>query len=609
LTELDNILPKVTRPARYTGGEWNAVAKDWDKTRLKIALAYPDSYEIGMSNMAVPILYELFNSQPDVLAERVYAPWVDMAAAMQQAGIPLFSLESQRPLCEFDMVGFSLGYELTYTNVLNMLHLAQIPVLAAERDDSCPLVIAGGSATLNPEPMTDFIDFFVIGDGEEVVLELLDVLRGWRKGLSKKRLLRKVAAIPGVYVPSLYNVEYHGDGLVKGITPVVSGVRPTIQRRIAAKLPPPPVRPVVPYIEVVHDRAAVEIQRGCSCGCRFCQAGIIYRPVRERPKEEVLNAVGDIIANCGYDEVSLVSLSTSDYPGIDDLVAELAQRYPNLAISLPSLRSNAHSVSLVDSLSSRRKTGLTFAPEAGSQRLRDVINKNITEDEIMAAANTAFDCGWTSLKLYFMVGLPTETMDDVNGIVHLVSKIYALSRQTKGRRPQLRVSVATFVPKPHTPFQWVAQDSEATLSEKNELLQSGLRQRGIKLSWQDTKISLLEAALSRGDRRLGRVIHRAWQLGAVFDAWNEHFKYDYWRRAFTETGLDAGFYAHRERAVDEVLPWSHIDIGVAPAFLKQEYQCALQDKSTPDCRYYGCVACGLEKLEVSCPQRLSGKPG
>ncbi len=606
MTYLDNILYQVTKPARYTGGEWNSIVKDWDQTHLKIALAYPDLYEIGMSNMALPILYNLLNSQPDVLAERVYAPWVDMAAAMQKAGIPLFSLESKRPLKEFDIIGFSLGYELTYTNVLNMLHLAQIPVLASERDDSFPIVIAGGSCTLNPEPMADFIDFFVIGDGEEVLVELVDAFRSWKGGArraSKKQLLSQVAAISGVYVPSLYRVEYQADGSLKSIVPIVAQAKPSIERRIVTELPPLVTKSVVPYIEVVHDRGAVEIQRGCSCGCRFCQAGIIYRPVRERPHEEVLKAVGEIITHCGYDEVSLVSLNTGDYSGIEKLVAELSHCYPALTISLPSLRVDSVTVSLVNSLSSRRKTGLTFAPEAGSQRLRRVINKDIPENRLLETADIAFESGWTTIKLYFMLGLPTETIDDVEGIVQLIDRVYSLGSKSKGKRPQIRVSLSTFVPKPHTPFQWVAQENEQGLNSKHELLKVGLRRKGIRLSWQDPKISLLEAVLSRGDRRLGKVIYCAWKLGSTFDAWGEHFNYKNWLRAFEETSLDPGFYAHRQRSLDELLPWAHIDVGVTPVFLKREYQRALACKGTPDCRYQACNACGLEHRQPSCQQK------
>ena len=605
MTYPDSLLSQVAKPARYTGGEWNSTVKDWAATPIRIALSYPDVYEIGMSNIALPILYDLLNRQPDVLAERVFAPWVDMAAAMSAGGIPLLSLESQHPLKDFDIIGFSLGCELTYTNVLNMLHLAQIPVLAAERSDAHPVIIAGGSGALNPEPMADFIDFFVVGDGEEVLLELLDCFRGWR-GRDKNELLRRAAAIPGVYVPGLYRVTYDADGLFQSITPTVPEASPVIQRRMVTNLPPPVTSPVVPFIEAVHDRGAIEIQRGCSRGCRFCQAGFIYRPVRERPGEEVVRAAGELVSNCGYDEVSLVSLSTCDYAGIDRLVTELARHYPNLALSLPSLRIDDFSVKLMASLPARSRTGLTFAPEAGSDRLRQTINKNVPEDALLETVATAFARGWNALKLYFMVGLPTETAADVEGIVQLVEKVRATGRQASGKTPQLRVSVATFVPKPHTPFQRVAQEDEATLNARHEILKAGLRRKGIRLSWSDPKLSLLEAVLSRGDRRLGKVIHRAWQLGSTFDAWNEHFNYENWRRAFAESGLEPDFYARRERPPDKPLPWSHIDTGVSADFLKQEYQQALASRETLDCRHNPCQACGLEKRHPACRQKLGG---
>ncbi|MFC1979643.1 TIGR03960 family B12-binding radical SAM protein [Chloroflexota bacterium] len=612
MTDLNTILHRVTKPARYTGGEWNCIVKDWDRTRIRIALAYPDLYEIGMSNIALPILYDLLNSRPDVLAERVFAPWRDMGAIMEKEGLPLFSLESRHPLKDFDIIGFSLGYELTYTNVLNMLSLAQIPILASERS-SHPLVIAGGSCAVNPEPMADFIDFFVIGDGEEVLLELLDSFRDWKgKGASRKQLLRQVATIPGIYVPSLYQIEYHADGSVKSIVPGVTEAKPSIERRIVAKLPPPVTKPVVPYIEVIHDRGVVEIQRGCSRGCRFCQAGMMYRPVRERPQQEVVDAVGEIIANCGYNEISLLSLSTSDYPGIDELVTTLSRRYQNhnLTLSLPSLRMNSYSVKLVDSLPSHRKTGLTFAPEAGSERLRRILNKSTSEDEILETAAAAFARGWKSLKLYFMIGSPTETTEDIEDIIHLVDKIHQQCRQAKGITPQIRVSVSIFVPKPHTPFQWVAQDDEQLLNSKQEILKLGLRRKGTRLSWQDPEVSLLEAAFSRGDRRLGKVIHRAWQLGCTFDAWGEHFNYGSWLQAFDEVGLEPGFYAHRERPLDELLPWAHIDTGVTTAFLKREYKRAIEDRETPDCRYNVCRICGLERRHPDCQQKHQAKsPG
>ena len=603
---LNDILHQVTKPARYTGGEWNSIVKDWGKTTIRFALCFPETYEIGMSNMALPIIYELLNSQPDTLAERAFAPWLDMETAMRTNNIPLFSLESKRPLKDFDVIGFSLDYELSCTNVLNMLDLAHIPILAAERDDSLPLIIAGGSSTLNPEPMADFIDLFVIGDGEEVTLTLLDCIRNWQKGggVSKEKFLRQAAAIPGIYVPRLYQVEYEADGLLKSFTPTAPEAGKVIQRQVVAKLPPPVTRPVVPYIEVIHDRGAIEVQRGCSYGCRFCQAGMVYRPVRQRPQEEVLKATEELIANCGYDEISLVSLNTSDYAGINELVNTIACLHPNLALSLPSLRLDSRTIQLLESLTSRNKPGLTLAPEAGSERLRKVINKKITEASILETAATAFERGWTGIKLYFMVGLPTETLDDVAGIVQLVERIRTEGRKAGGRMSQIRISVATFVPKPHTPFQWVSQENEGQLNARHKLLQQGLNRKGIRLSWSAPETSLLEAALSRGDRRLGKVIYYAWKLGCKFDAWTEQFNYEIWLRAFAEAGLEPGFYAYRERTQEELLPWSHIDTGVTDAFLKREFRHALEGKTTEDCRYYACNTCGLEGCQPACQQKL-----
>jgi radical SAM family uncharacterized protein len=593
---LDNeILRSVNRPARYTGGEWNSIVKDWDSTDIKIALAYPDTYEVGMSNMAIPILYEILNSQPDVLAERVFAPWTDMEAVMRSRKIPLFSLETKHPLGDFDIIGFSLGYELTYTNVLNMLDLAGIPVLASERNENSPLVIAGGSCCLNPEPMSDFIDISFIGDGEEAIHEFLEVFRE-RKGYGKKGLLPRLAAVPGIYVPCLYDAQYDSEGLLKSLTPTKAEAPPLIERRILSKLPPPPTRPVVPFIEVIHDRGAIEVQRGCSRGCRFCQAGMIYRPVRVRPQDEVLRAADELIDNCGYDEISLVSLTTSDYPGIDRLVNKLALKHPDTALSLPSLHLDDFSIKLVGSLPTRSRTGLTFAPEAGTERLRAAINKGVTEASLLDTAAAAFERGWTNLKLYFMVGLPTETLEDVAGIVTLVEKVRATGRQAIGKRPTIRVSVATFVPKPHTPYQWHAQDNEDSLNAKHDLLQQGLHYKSTRLSWGDPAVSRLEAALSRGDRRLGSVIRRAWELGCRFDAWSEHFNYDNWLRAFENAGLDPGFYAHRERSLDELLPWSHIRTGISNGFLKDEYRRSLEGTPTPNCRNNPCNSCGLEEL-------------
>ncbi len=606
MPDLDPILTRVNRPARYTGCEWNSVVKDWEKTPLRLVLAYPDSYDIGMSNLGLAILYDILNAQPDVLAERVYAPWTDMEAEMRAADIPLFSLETRHPLRDFDIIGFSLGYELTYTNVLNMLDLAAIPVFAADRDGREPLVIAGGTAALNPEPMADFIDAFVLGEGEEVVLEIAAFLREWkRQGGGRRELLRQLASVDGVYVPSFYRVDYDDGGTIRAVEPVDPVAPPAVRRRFLERLPPPPLRPIVPFLQIVHDRAAIEIQRGCVHGCRFCQAGMLYRPRRERPAGEVLQAAEAILGNTGYDELSLLSLSTADHTEIGPIVDGLRQRFgERLAIALPSLRVDSFSVRLATAASGPGRRNITFAPEAGSQRLRNVINKQTNDDDLLAAAETAFSHGWTSVKLYFMLGLPTETMEDVQGIVDLAEAVKEAGHRLHAGRAQVRVSTSNFIPKPHTPFQWSPQMTAEELNARHEHLRRSLKRKGIAFSWEDPRQSLLEAVLSRGDRRLGRAVHRAWRAGARFDAWNELADWSRWQAALAEEGLIASFYAHRERDPFETLPWSHIDAGVTSAYLRGEWRRSQSGEITPDCHGAACNVCGLQ---AAAPEACAAK--
>lgn len=600
----DSLLRKVVKPARYTGGEWNSVVKDWNTAEVRIVLSYPDVYEVGMSNLALPTLYELLNKEEKILAERVFTPWVDMQAGMRQAGIPLISLESKHSLREFDIFGFSLGYELTYTNVLSMLDLAGIPLFSSERSETYPLVIAGGSCALNPEPMADFIDAFVLGDGEDVLLELVSLLRYWKKeSRQKEDLLRQLATIPGVYVPCLYHVDYHLDGTVSGISPLVPEAKPKVTRRIITELPLPPVKPVVPYVETIHDRGVVEIQRGCIRGCRFCQAGVIYRPQRQRSPEVVVEAAEQLLQNCGYSKISLLSLNASGYPGIEHMIDTLNKErdiYPR-SISLPSLRIDNFSIELMNSLStSGKKPALTFAPEVGTERMKRVINKNIPEDTLLTTISTVLSKGWSGFKLYFMIGLPTETQEDIESIPTLIEKIY---QQRRKPPPRIRVNLSAFVPKAHTPFQWVAQEKEEQLREKQEWLKQRLRRIGVRSSWQRTEMSFLETVLSRGDRRLGKVIYYAWQRGCGFDSWTECFNYAGWLEAFEQAGIDPTFYAHRQRPLNEILPWSHIDTGVSLEFLKREYCNAMEERETPDCSNGVCNACGLEQ---QCQKLLAG---
>ena len=598
---LDRILLRVRRPGRYVGGEINSIRKDWEATPTRVCLAFPDIYDLGMSNLGLAILYDILNSMDGVLAERSYTPWPDMATAMREAGIPLYSLESLHTLADFDIIGFSLPYEILYTNFLEMLDLAGLPLFSAERNAHHPLVIAGGHATFNPEPAADFVDAFIIGEGEEVIVEVVQAFQRTRGG-GRESQLAALAQIPGVYVPSLYDVTYNPDGTVTSVEPS-SGVAPhPVLRRIVEVLPPPVTRQLVPNTSVAHDRGVIEIQRGCTRGCRFCHAGIVTRPVRERPLEEILEAVNQIVAQAGYEEIALLSLSSADYSRIGELVEALAEQYQDrhLSISLPSLRIESFSVNLADSLSRGRRGGFTFAPEAGTERLRGVINKDIPTGQMLEVAREVFQRGWRTVKLYFMIGLPGEEPEEIQAIIDLAQAVRNEGRQAHGKRAQINISVSTFVPKPHTPFQWAGLASVEEIETKQQILRRALRGRGFKLSWNDPAMTLIEAALSRGDRRLGPVVHRAWELGARFDGWDEWFNQEAWSTAFTDTvgtrftapPSPISFYAHRERDKEEVLPWDHISTGVTKTHLWREWDMARQAQSRPDCREQ-CHGCGI----------------
>lgn len=590
---LERILPRVERPGRYVGGEVNAVRKDWDATPTRVALIFPDLYDLGMSNLGIQVLYDILNRMEGVLAERAYTPWPDMAAAMRREGIPLYSLESFHPLAEFDILGFSLPYEVLYTNLLETLDLAGLPLRSAERDTRHPLVIAGGHATFNPEPVAEFVDAFVIGDGEEAIV---DVVRAWERvrHMGRETQLEALARVPGVYVPRFYEVDYNPDGTVARIRSIHPAAPLPVRRRVVPVLPPPPTRQLVPNVTVAHDRGVVEIQRGCIRGCRFCHAGMVTRPLRERPLEEVLAAVDEILAHTGYEEIALLSLSSADYSRIGELVRALADRYADrhLSISLPSLRIESFSVDLADAISRGRRTGFTFAPEAGTERMRRAINKPVPADQLVEIAREVFRRGWRTVKLYFMIGLPGETPEDVRAIADLARAVLAEGRKVHGRKAQVNISISTFVPKPHTPFQWAPLAPLEEIRARQQMLRERLRGGGLNPSWNDPRMTLIEAVLSRGDWRLGAVIQQAWTEGARFDGWDEWFDFTAWTLAFERAGLSPGFYAHRERPRDEVFPWDFVDIGVRKEYLWREWEWSREARTRPDCRS-ACSACGI----------------
>jgi len=592
---LDLILPTVQVPGRYTGGEYNQVVKDPELISVNVALAFPEIYDLGMSNLGLLILYDIINKVPRFAAERVFLPWIDMENALRENQVPLYSLENKIPLYQFDIIAVSLPYESLYTNLLNLLDLSCLPLESTTRNSDLPLVIAGGHAVFNPEPIAPFIDAFVIGEGEEVILEILECFEEIKiKGMDRSEQLLKLSTIPGVYIPSFYEPVYKKNGIYSHLEIKQPDAPKSILKRIVGKLPPPPTKPIVPYVDTVHNRAPLEIMRGCTRGCRFCHAGIVTRPVRERPVDEVLAAMGDLIPNTGYSEIGLLSLSSSDYTQILPLVEKINQKFTgkNIAISLPSLRIESVSVELMDGLAGKRRSGFTLAPEAASERLRRIINKPISDQQLLDTAREIYRHGWHTIKLYFMIGHPSENMEDIKAIAELGKKVLQEGIQIIGKRAKVNISISTFVPKPHTPFQWVKTDSIEAINKKIELLQKEVRGRGLKLNWNDPEETQFEAWLSRGDRRMSKVILQAWKNGAKFDAWNEHFNYQHWLDALDQIGLDPNFYSSRERDQDEDFPWDHINTGVKKTFLFEDYRLSLQGETRSDCRGE-CFTCGI----------------
>lgn len=594
-------LMHIQKPARYIGGEWNSIVKDHDTVDVKVALAFPDVYEVAMSHLGLKIIYSVINRRNDALAERVYAPWTDMEKMMREKHIPLFSLENKCPVCDFDVLGFTLPYEMSYTNVLNMLDLAGIPVFSKDRGDEYPIIVCGGPCVYNAEPMCDFIDLFFIGESEEAIGEMVDIIKQWKaegKPGGKGEELRRLAQIEGCYVPAFYEASYYEDGTFRAIKPLRKDVQFPVKKRVIRDVDKVAVddMPILPHIEIVHDRAVLEMFRGCSRGCRFCQAGMIYRPVREKKGSHLQELAERLIQNTGYNEISLMSLSSADYSRLPELVDHLMDKFQNrrVSVSLPSLRVDSFSIDIAKKVQQVRKSGLTLAPEAGTQRMRDVINKGITEENIMEACSNAFKNGWSKVKLYFMLGLPTETDEDLAGIVDLAMRIKNLYHDIRGRYDcRITVSVSSFVPKPFTPFQWMPQCTVAEVERKQQYLKKLFTDRHIRYVYHDAKTGYLEAVLARGDRKIGQVIYTAWKKGCIYDGWTEFFQYDRWMEAFEECHVNPDLYANRDRDEYEAEPWDHIDCGVTKDFLRKEWRMAQKGVHTFDCRRKPCNGCAV----------------
>ncbi len=602
--KLNNLLKRVEKPARYIGGETNIVTKDPEDVKVRFAFAFPDLYEIGMSYMGLSILYNIINKEDDIYCERVFAPAPDMEELMREEEVPLFTLETKTPIKELDFLGFTLQYEMSFTSILDMMELAGIALKSADRSESDPIVIAGGPCAFNPEPLADFIDIFLIGDGEVSLLNLLKKYGEAKdREISKTEFLQEIAMEEGVYIPSFYNVTYHEDGTIASYEKTFEGAPDRAVRCIIDDIENIdfPTEPIVPLIETVHDRSVIETFRGCTRGCRFCQAGMIYRPVRERSKETIMNLAREQLKNTGHEELSLLSLSTSDYSEFESLAIDLMKecKKENVSLSLPSLRLDTFSFNVLEEIQGYKKSGLTFAPEAGTQRLRDVINKGITEKDIYDAVEQAIELGWKHIKLYFMIGLPTETYEDLDGIAEIAQNIVNLHRQSgRGGRFNVTVSVSNFVPKAHTPFQWVSQNSTETFTKKHNYLHEKLKIKGVTFNYHDDAVSTFEAIFARGDRRLSTLLLEAHRLGCRLDGWSEYFDLTKWRTAIEQSGIDVDFYTTRERSFDEVLPWDIIDASITKKFLQSEAEKAMKEVTTKDCRY-GCSGCGINR-RVKC---------